>query len=65
MVAVGQRVCDGVTVAVGLGVREGVLVSVGELVWVGDEVTVGEGISPITVKYPDTFHSVPTNICTS
>lgn len=71
LVAVGQRVCEGVTVGVLVGVRVGVSVcvggkdAVGDCVHVGDGVTVEVTISPRTVKYPVTFHCVPTKICTS
>ena len=58
-VNVGHKVWVGVAGMV--DVADGVIVSV----CVGEVVMVGVGGSPITVKYPDCFHSVPTNICTS
>ena len=44
----------------------GVRVGVGLEVAVGVEVRVAVGVggSPVTVKYPETFHSMPAKICT-
>ena len=58
-VSVGHRVWVGVAGAVCVARRVLVAVSVGEVVMVGT------GGSPITVKNPDCFHTVPANSCTS
>lgn len=62
---VGIGVAVDVTVGVLVAVQVGVIVLVGVNVVVGVLVEVGCGASPETLKRPDDFHSIPTNIWTS
>ena len=63
--AVEVAVGSGVFVAVADGVRVEVDVFEGVIVGVNEEVDVLVGGSPVKVKVPEDFHSLPTKICTS